>query len=70
MSSRDATFRCDSQDCKIFLKMFAYLTWTIQMSAINVITNSVITLYCLSHISHEILKFSTYSVKMIMTTFR
>ena len=26
------------------------------MSAVNVITNSVITLYCLSHISHEILK--------------
>ena len=40
------------------------------MSAINVITNSVITLYCLSHISHEILKISTHSVKMIMTTFR
>ena len=40
------------------------------MSAINVITNSVITLYCLSHIAHGILKFSTYSVKMIMTTFR
>ena len=40
------------------------------MSAVNVITNSVITLYCLSHISHEILKFSTHSVKIIMTTFR
>ena len=52
MSSRDATSRCDSQDCKIFLKMFAYLTQTIQMSAVNVITNGVVTLYCLSHISH------------------
>ena len=40
------------------------------MSAINVITNSVITLYCSSHISHDILKISTYSVKMTMTTFR
>ena len=52
MSSRDATSRCDSQDCNIFLKMFAYLTRTIQMSAVNVITNGVVTLYCLSHISH------------------
>ena len=70
MSSRDATSRCDSQDCKIFLKYVRIFNTDIQMSAVNVITNSVITLYCLSHISHEILKFSTYSVKMIMTTFR
>ena len=70
MPSRDATSQCDSQDCKIFLKMFAYLTRTIQMSTVNVITNGVITLYCLSHIAHGILKFSTYSVKIIMTTFR
>ena len=70
MSSRDATFQCDSEDCNIFLQMFAHLTRRIQMLAIDVITNSAITLYCLSHIAHGILKFSTYSVKMIMKTFR